>query len=193
MINFDRLNMKTIIEITQRFYYTFISHFNLLFTYKFRYDYKVQSYILHNIYFIVTMQIVLIRCCSKKCSFIYSQRATIRNYLSYLSEFFGIHLPINSEKFFQTQIDFSEGTLNISQQTADTNARNAWRNTCLWLPIINDVRIWCDSTCKFGAGFDESAILGNTELAPSSERRAESGPANYISLLAEPSFRGLLV
>lgn len=42
-----------------------------------------------------------IQCCSKKCSFTYSQRATIRNYLSYLSEFFGIHLPINSEKFFR--------------------------------------------------------------------------------------------
>lgn len=108
----------------------------------------------------------------------------------------GIFRNPPSDKFrkvFQTQIDFSEETLNISQQTADTNARNAWRNTCLWLPIINDVRIWCDSTCKFGAGFDESAILGNTQLAPFSERRAESGPANYISLLAEPSFRGLLV
>lgn len=81
---------------------------------------------------------------------------------------------MDSEKFFKCKS--AEGAL-LTPTNRWYIARQAWRNTCLWLPIISDVRIWCDSTCKFGAGFDEFAILGSL-----SSTKTSKPPANCISL-----------
>lgn len=81
------------------------------------------------------------------------------------------------------QIGFPEGTA-LTAAYRWYIARKAWRNTCLWLPIISDLRIWCDSTCKFGAGSDEFAIL--SPVSPN--RRAEKSPAKYVSLVSRTRF-----